>query len=1765
MHPEKRDSTLLFFLHGGSVLIAATALLCQAACGADESTSLAPAQVSLTGSAQTAGGCNSLATAPYFPDASDSCCASDLSYNAQHVDPVSQTCRPRLCLPGGSRAWVTTSRVQDDTTGRFVCADSPDVLAFRGCGSGSSTYDWSCFIKAPPPPVCCKRLDDWEYKCSEENCIEPPPPPPPPGPRLPPPPPRSVSTSVCIPGCFSTDLLGNKTPKCCGTLITGGAPRPYRTAFLPRDSAWITPTNADPPGCDLPYDDVDFGAKNADVGSEAGPDFDCLTTEATGTAVCKLNAEFQTMIAGAEKVFAADIVAKQRAFVPNPRGRPAPAKSPDEVLTDPLPCGGVGTAPAALLGDGIDVAQGAMVRLYGCGPMTGGALPIEVGLRYESGAYHEQEGLKCAGSQVVRSGLVDRSGFRSANLSNGWTVSFSRRIFETSNGLDLYAENHRVYRFIAVESKNRKPEDAADDEVFVQRGIDGDALSSYDAATIRSSNNTYELQYTNGTRDIFTRRTGALAEQRDRWGNRIVISYFTTTDAQGSRLAKRLTRFAPDPKEGFKELDYIDMYSQWAWGDWQGATNVAERLFRLATVTDTQGNKVLSFEYDGAFRLAKLQQWLRRDNASVESFTYEPSGMMTGIEDSFGNKVSVRYEDAPAISWAELPSDITRLVAGIQSRFAYRKLAEQSSATTPHDGISNIALTYGDFGAATVKATLGTGLTQLFGQRYKTLLRSDGAANAAATHQFSADGLSTRRDLQVEKTWVPGVETSGPFQLQRRDLGTGLLAAQCVDGREGHSESCVRYVYRTLSGQGVILDDHILPSRVCRNEGIVSSCKVFDYTSEAAKSCRIADKLSDKTVGAPGFGEVVWEATIDPATCALASMKAPGNAPNEETTTTFSYSVSGENTGLLTKVSYTPAGRADLAFKYSDGRLVETSAGGVVQSSIARENLGRPTQVINAEGLVEKLEYGDRLDGRAVKVVRGQGNDLLEREFTWDDHGNLVTVRQKMGEGGNRIDESADRKLAALGGGYIYKTQTLGKGSSNAKLVVNESLTVEEGGVRSTFMFNGKSLAQNILRGNGEPSLEQFLPGIATPSVTKYNSEGLAVEHQPIIGGKTTRAYSYSRPTTTTFTSAGAKALEFGVSAYFGYSAIPKQIRSARGCEENLDFTPAGLVTKKQMRTRCPDGPVIAETEYTYDSWGRTVKEVVTDTASRSESISTAQWDDLGRLVQRCVYPQNPAKGQCLKMRYSQGGLVSQVEQPGGQITAYTYDKLGHLLATTDAAANVANFRYRADGLLLEQVWNQQVVSYAYDEFGNKTQESDANASGGMARFKRWTYDADGQVVAFADLDGRERTFTYDANTGRLATATAGGTTCRLGDMQFSVGPLDACSQGDVESPSAGITTFTYFDDGLTKDVILRVRDVCSDNAACEGSVCEIGMGGQLGLCAVRTTKTEFTYDDLRMLASRRTDAMVLEWSRSFANGKINSLDLRHILPGLSETVTYQFDDLGRTTTLKALGYSIQYGYDERFGLLNSVRGGARGTDYSYDAAGRIKALEHFTPLGPRHRLLRFEIPDDGRDANGNILKVLETWRDEDPLAHSFGYDNLNRLIRVSQPALPGRTGSADGCDAVTDPDVPVAVPMLDPNLGWGATTIRALSMDIGFDVRGNTLSGPAGPLAFGMNDRIATPGYRYDGNGNLVQSPDRLPSASNNMPCPPPDMPPPPSTPPDMPPPPPPGPVTPPPKEEPSRRLSCSTSFGAHDSSGGNLVLALLCLAILSRLTRRR
>ena len=334
-------------------------------------------------------------------------------------------------------------------------------------------------------------------------------------------------------------------------------------------------------------------------------------------------------------------------------------------------------------------------------------------------------------------------------------------------------------------------------------------------------------------------------------------------------------------------------------------------------------------------------------------------------------------------------------------------------------------------------------------------------------------------------------------------------------------------------------------------------------------------------------------------------------------------------------------------------------------------------------------------------------------------------------------------------------------------------------------------------------------------------------------------------------------------------------------------------------------------------------------------------------------------RGDLISYQYNAQGYVTQVTQPDGATTRYTYDPATLMLSSIINA-------------------NGHTTSYAYDAQGNRTQMTDA-----LGRTTTYTYEpVFNQVLTMTDPRGRTTNYTYDSN-GNLTSATdpLGQTTNFAYDVHGNI-----TTRVDKNSHT---TSYTYNAAGN----LISVTDGAGHTTTMTYDV----VGNRTSMTDPGGHTTSYQYDGMNRpirevdAAGNNTDTLY-----DGEGNRIQTIDRN------GNSTTYQYDLRQRLTAVTdAAGKTESYTYDANDNRASLTDRNGKVTLTLYDVQNRLVRVTD--PLGSQS-YTTYDADDNvlsQRDANGNTT--------------TYTYDALERLgTRTDAAANVTRfdydTGTLAGC-----------------------------------------------------------------------------------------------------------------------------------------------------------
>lgn len=495
-----------------------------------------------------------------------------------------------------------------------------------------------------------------------------------------------------------------------------------------------------------------------------------------------------------------------------------------------------------------------------------------------------------------------------------------------------------------------------------------------------------------------------------------------------------------------------------------------------------------------------------------------------------------------------------------------------------------------------------------------------------------------------------------------------------------------------------------------------------------------------------------------------------------------------------------------------------------------------------------------------------------------------------------------------------------------------------------------------------------------------------------------------------------------------------------------------------------------AVTTFGYDHEGNLVSE--TDALGH---VTEYTYDDLGRRT-----GVTDAAGETTSVCYNEIGNVDRICHPNGSSTVYTYEKGGRLRSVLYPDGSGEKYSYDAKGNMTERItMSGERYHYSYDVLDRIV--SITNAVGGTQHFE---YDALGHVTEAADENGNITRYEYTPN-GNLSKVTDA-----LGNETFyqydAMGHLTQTSCTGTGGEQTQNTAYTWDKEGHVVAVTDQLGDMeiytydpagrmtsKTDRDGYETAI-SYGADGQVEEIRYADGRTvSLTYNAIRQLEE------VKDWLGTTKIAMDEAGRVSSVTDPYGKTVGYEWGRMGERTAVlypdgrkaayeynkvmqltamklisnKEQEKTIRYCYDEAGRLTGKQFPGGNRTDYRYNGAGKVEEILHTgADFTERYHY--------GYDVMGNKI-TAEKERPgllEDSGSFSYGYDELNRLIHVSQN---GKTLRSYGYDAFGNRSKKTEY----QTAGELVTTYR-------YNTKNQLMQ---------ENDAHGTKDYAYDHRGNLL------------------------------------------------------------------------------------
>ena len=671
-----------------------------------------------------------------------------------------------------------------------------------------------------------------------------------------------------------------------------------------------------------------------------------------------------------------------------------------------------------------------------------------------------------------------------------------------------------------------------------------------------------------------------------------------------------------------------------------------------------------------------------------------------------------------------------------------------------------------------------------------------------------------------------------------------------------------------------------------------------------------------------------------------------------------------------------------------DRVLTQTDALGQI-TRYAHDTAARSTTVTTPEGVTVTTVRNRH--GQTLSIRDGKGQVT---SYTYDRDGRLtgtttpLTSTSQAYDRAGRLIETTDARGVKVAYGY-----------DNASRVLRRE--VDPGGLALVTTYEYDAQGRQVRETDPQRVV----------TLTEFDRAGRVVAQTVDEGGLNLRTAYALDATGNVLTVTSPR----GTVTEYAYDKLGRRER------ESVNLGQTQLVTRYRYDAQ---GNVVARTaanggvtRYTYDGENR-----LQFTVDAMGNTTRREYDAEGRITRTTGYAQPISLAQLPQTPSSDQVLALVVAAPGRDaVEANRYDRDGRLRYTVDGTGAVTEFRYDANGNVVERIAYAKVINLAG---WNGSTNPPVSADPARDLRTRIVYDALNRATHEADALGAvtEREYDGNGNVVRLiqhATTVAAdaspSTVTASADDRVTVFRYDRANRETWRADAAGAVTRSEYDpDG---NLVRSTRFASTITPGSEPSSVKAQDG------ADRVTR--HVYDR----AGRRTHAVdalnyVTRWvydrdgnvesTTRYATAIEAGKDATSVasLPTLDQTDTYVRDAAGRVLShTDAMGYTESTTYDALGHKLTYTNAKGSVWTYEYDAAGRMTvetspgvAVTAVNQSGgaltqgeivEASIVTRFEY-----DALGNLTSRTEAAGRAEQRQTLYGYDARGRQVSVTYPAV---------------------------------------------------------------------------------------------------------------------------------------------------------------------
>jgi RHS repeat-associated protein len=402
---------------------------------------------------------------------------------------------------------------------------------------------------------------------------------------------------------------------------------------------------------------------------------------------------------------------------------------------------------------------------------------------------------------------------------------------------------------------------------------------------------------------------------------------------------------------------------------------------------------------------------------------------------------------------------------------------------------------------------------------------------------------------------------------------------------------------------------------------------------------------------------------------------------------------------------------------------------------------------------------------------------------------------------------------------------------------------------------------------------------------------------------------------------------------------------------------------------------------YTYTS-GRLTR--ITDSTSRQWDYG---YDSTNTYLTSYTDPGNGTTRGVTYYAYNTAGLLSQITDPRGKLTQFTYDtfsRVSTITNVTDSTSDVdpvTTFTYNSGNTVVTDA-NSHATTYYYD---TKSRVTRINNPLGDSRKKEWNSNSDvtKSTTGTSSTDtpaGNDTTYNYDPSTNNLTQMTlptgasvqfdysSGGSATQY----VPAGRTDAQGNHTTYAYDSRNNLKTSTEDSSTAQVKYdRQGDGTTTCGAKTGQICQ--------MTDPRNKVTTYSYDSAGNLTGMTPPSPL--GAQTYTPDSLSRVHV--IADGRSQSTTYTYDPLDRLTQVTYNDSStVTYAYDANGNLTQRVD--ATGTTtYSYDERNRLKQQNL-----PGSIVLQYTY-----DKVGNITSYTDATG-----TTTYAYDAADQIKELTEP-----------------------------------------------------------------------------------------------------------------------------------------------------------------------